>query len=83
MFVGRSLGMRRCVDRESVRWFKDDRGYGRITAAEGEVLFVSFSTIVAAGYGSLVGGERISFVWNGGIQNYGRHRADDVRLEAR
>jgi ribosome-associated protein len=28
-----------------VRWYKDDKGYGRITADDGEVLFVHFSDI--------------------------------------
>jgi hypothetical protein len=27
----------------TVRWFKDEKGYGRITADDGEVLFVLFS----------------------------------------
>jgi 'Cold-shock' DNA-binding domain len=26
----------------TVRWYKDDKGYGRITADDGEVLFVHF-----------------------------------------
>ncbi len=63
----------------SVRWYKDDKGYGRITADDGEVLFVHFSSIVAEGYRSLETGQRVSFVWNGGIQDHGRHRAEDVR----
>jgi cold shock CspA family protein len=36
----------------TVRWYKDDKGYGRITADDGEVLFVHFSSIVAWGYRS-------------------------------
>lgn len=27
----------------AVRWFKDEKSYGRITADDGEVLFVHFS----------------------------------------
>jgi hypothetical protein len=34
----------------TVRWFKDEKGYGRVTADDGEVLFVHFSGIVADGY---------------------------------
>jgi cold shock protein len=60
--------------------YEDDKGYGRITADDGEVLFVHFSSIVAEGYRSLEPGQRVSFVWNGGIQDHGRHRAEDVRL---
>jgi cold shock protein len=31
----------------TVRWFKKEKGYGGITADDGEVLFVHFSDIVA------------------------------------
>lgn len=63
----------------TVRWFKDDKGYGRITADDGEVLFVHFSAIEVEGYRALEPGQRVTFVWNGGIQDHGRHRAESVR----
>ncbi|MBV9818118.1 MAG: cold shock domain-containing protein [Solirubrobacterales bacterium] len=72
------LGVRRCA---TVRWFKDDKGYGRITADDGEVLFVHFAHIVADAYRTLRAGHRVSFVWNGAIQDHGRHRAEDVRVQ--
>jgi CspA family cold shock protein len=65
----------------TVRWFKDEKGYGRITADDGEVLFVHFSAIEGDGYRSLEAGQRVTFVWDGGIQDHGRHRADSVRTE--
>lgn len=65
----------------TVRWFKDEKGYGRITADNGEVLFVHFSGIVADGYRMLEPGQRVSFVWHDGVQDHGRHRAEDVRAE--
>jgi len=65
----------------TVRWFKDDKGYGRITADDGEVLFVHFAAIEVDGYRVLEPGQRVSFVWNGGIQDHGRHRAESVRPE--
>ncbi|HEX5194134.1 MAG TPA: cold shock domain-containing protein [Solirubrobacteraceae bacterium] len=65
----------------TVRWFKDEKGYGRITADDGEVLFVHFSAIELDGYRALEPGQRVTFVWNGGIQDDGRHRADSVRPE--
>ena len=71
------LGLRRLG---TVRWWKDDKGYGRITADDGEVLWVHFSGLAVDGYRALQEGQRVSFVWNGGIQDHGRHRADDVRL---
>lgn len=65
----------------AVRWFKDEKGYGRITADNGEVLFVHFSAIVADGYRMLEPGQRVSFVWHDGVQDHSRHRAEDVRAE--
>lgn len=65
----------------TVRWFKDDQGYGRITADDGEVLFVHFSGIEIDGYRALRSGQRVTFVWEGGIQDHGRHRAESVRPE--
>jgi ribosome-associated protein YbcJ (S4-like RNA binding protein)/cold shock CspA family protein len=65
-----------------VRCRKDDRGYGRITADDGEVLFVHPSDIEADGYRALEEGQRLSFVWNGGIQDHGRHQATAVRAES-
>jgi cold shock CspA family protein len=55
----------------------DEKGYGRITADDGEVLFVHFSGIVRDGSGSLDQGDRVSFMWNGGIVDHGRHVAED------
>jgi S4 domain protein YaaA len=72
------LGVRRSG---VVRWYEDDKGYGRITADDGEILFVHFSDIVGEGYRSLEGGQRVSFEWNGGIQDHGRHHATQVRAE--
>jgi ribosome-associated protein YbcJ (S4-like RNA binding protein)/cold shock CspA family protein len=65
-----------------VRWYSDDKGYGRITADDGEVLFVHFTDIEGEGYRSLEQGQRVSFVWNGGIQDHGRHHATEVRAES-
>ncbi len=64
----------------TVRWFKKEKGYGRITADDGEVLFVHFSDIVADGYRSLKADQRVEFIWRGGIVDHGRHHADEVRV---
>lgn len=71
------IGIRRVG---TVRWFKPDKGYGRITADDGEVLFVHFSSIVMDGYRSLEAEQRVGFVWRGGLVAHGRHHAEDVRL---
>lgn len=62
-----------------VRWFKEENGYGRITADDGEVLLVHFSSIEIQGYRSLDPGERVTFVWAGGKHAHGRHIAEAVR----
>jgi cold shock protein len=46
----------------TVRWFKDEKGYGRLTADDGEVLFVHFSAMEAEGYRTLEPGQRVTFV---------------------
>jgi cold shock protein len=65
----------------TVRWYKDEKGYGRIAADDGEVLFVHFSGIEGDGYRSLEEGQRVSFCWRGGTADHGRHAADEVRPE--
>ena len=71
------LGARRTG---TVRWFRAEKGYGRITSDDGEVLFVHFSDVVMDGYRLLEADQRVDFVWNGGIQDHGRHRAEDVHV---
>lgn len=83
--MGRDLDVRRPdlleIERTgAVRWFKEDQGYGRIAADDGEVLFVHFSDVVAKGYRSLVAEQRVRFIWRGGLADHGRHHAEDVRV---
>jgi cold shock CspA family protein len=47
------LGVRRLG---TVRWFKEEKGYGRITADDGEVLFVHFGAIIMGGVPLTAGG---------------------------
>jgi cold shock protein len=65
----------------TVRWYKEEKGHGRITADDGEVLFVHFSAIDGEGFRSLAEGERVSFAWRGGHADHGRHTAESVRRE--
>lgn len=62
----------------TVRWFKPDKGYGRVTADDGEVLFVHFSAILADGYRTLTANQRVQFTWKGQLSAHGRHAAEDV-----
>jgi cold shock CspA family protein len=64
----------------TVRWYKEEKGIGRITADDGEVLFVVFANVVREGSGYLEQGERVCFVWRGEEVAEGRHSAEDVRV---
>jgi CspA family cold shock protein len=52
------------VQREAgrVRWFKEAKGYGRISADSGEIVFVHFSQIQKPGFRTLYEGQRVEFV---------------------
>jgi cold shock CspA family protein len=68
------------VDRTgTVRWYDAERGHGRITADDGEVLFVHFSDIVTDGFHELREGQRVSFRWDGSVSDHDRHAAQHVR----
>src|SRR4051812_12869637 len=62
----------------TVRWFNADKGYGRITADDGEVLWFHWSGIAGDRSASPPEGQRVSFVWTGGVVAHRRHVAEDV-----
>jgi CspA family cold shock protein len=66
-----------------VRWWKDEKGYGRITADDGEVLFVHFSGVEIEGddYVELEEGQQVSFVTGEGMADHNRSVAEEVRLD--
>jgi cold shock CspA family protein len=47
---------------DTVTWFNEEKGHGRITADDGEVLFAHLSDIVADDFRSLVPERRVGFV---------------------
>ena len=50
----------------TVKWFNDAKGFGFITSANGEDVFVHFSAITAKGFRSLQEGAHVEFdVTNG------------------
>ncbi len=44
-----------------VKWFNDKKGYGFISRASGDDLFVHHSAIVAEGFRSLTEGDQVEF----------------------
>lgn len=53
-------------ERGTVKWFNDAKGYGFITGANGEDIFVHFSAIKADGFRSLKEGAAVEYEVNNG-----------------
>lgn len=54
-----------------VKWFNSAKGYGFITATDGEDIFVHFSGISGDGFKALVEGDKVNFEvtpHNNGVQ---------------
>lgn len=45
----------------TVKWFKNEKGYGFITGEDGNDVFVHFSAIEMDGYKTLVEGQKVSY----------------------
>ena len=45
----------------TVKWFKDDKGYGFNTGDDGQDVFVHFSAIQMEGYKSLSEGQKVEY----------------------
>lgn len=64
----------------TVRWWKDEKGYGRITGDDGYVYFCHFSSLEMEGYKSLRQGSASSFDRVEGVAAHGRAGAANVRV---
>jgi CspA family cold shock protein len=49
------------VEKGTVKWFNDAKGFGFITQEGGQDVFVHHTAIVAEGFRSLSEGDRVSF----------------------
>ncbi len=63
----------------TVKWFNGSKGYGFITRAQGEDIFVHFNAIVGDGYRNLEEGQRVEFSIEDGPK--GRQAANVVVLD--
>lgn len=45
----------------TVKWFRNEKGYGFITGEDGTDVFVHFSSIVGEGYKSLDEGQKVTY----------------------
>jgi CspA family cold shock protein len=64
----------------TVKWFKEDKGYGFISDDNGgEDVFVHFSAIIADGYKTLSEGQKVSFETEEDPRN-GKLKASNVTL---
>ncbi|MFD9457811.1 cold-shock protein [Streptomyces sp. NPDC059985] len=61
----------------TVKWFNDEKGYGFITPASGDDLFVHFKSIQADGFKTLKEGQAVTFVTTRGQRGM---QAEEVQL---
>lgn len=69
------------MNRGTVKWFNQEKGYGFIANDEGgDDLFVHFSAIVGEGYKSLTEGQKVTFDIENDPKN-NKLRAANVRAD--
>ena len=65
------------MEQGTVKWFNDAKGYGFVSRANGEDVFVHFSAIQSAGFKSLQEGQAVQFKVVKGPKGL---QADNVQL---
>ncbi len=67
------------MNKGTVKWFNSDKGYGFISnEANGEDVFVHFSSIMSTGYKSLSEGQKVTFDTEVDPKNSRKFRAINV-----
>ncbi len=67
------------MNKGTVKWFNSDKGYGFISnEANGEDVFVHFSSIMSTGYKSLSEGQEVTFDTEVDPKNSRKFRAINV-----
>lgn len=64
----------------TVRWWKDEKGYGRITGDDGYIYFCHISGLGMDGYKTLQKGQRVEFNRSAHVADHGRAVAENVRV---
>ncbi len=65
----------------TVKWFNNAKGYGFITRANGEDLFVHFKSILGEGYKTLKQGQQVEFDIEEGAKGLQAVRVNQIEVE--
>ncbi|HTY00614.1 MAG TPA: cold-shock protein [Bacteroidota bacterium] len=65
----------------TVKWFNNAKGYGFITRANGEDLFVHFKSILGEGYKTLKQGQQVEFEVEEGAKGLQAVKVNKVETE--
>lgn len=68
------------MNKGTVKWFNDQKGYGIITAEDGNDVFVHYSGIAGEGYKNLKEGEAVTYDTT--VDDGGKIRAVNVQVVA-
>lgn len=68
------------MNKGTVKWFNEQKGYGVITAEDGNGVFVHYSGIAGEGYSSLREGEAVTY--DTIVDDGGRVQAVNVQVVA-